>query len=170
LLKAARVPGPYLLVGGSAGGLYVQHFAARHPAQVVAVLALNPELPEDEFMARAFPRFTAEEKARERAYASGKSPDNSQRIDYLTSAKQIKADGPVPVPLTIIESQNNTCPSDDKTCNKLVDIGPKINRSRTAAAAPGGRYIPVTASHNLDHDLPEKIVAEIDRLAALSPG
>lgn len=168
LLKAARVPGPYLLVGGSAGGLYVQHFAARHPTQVIAVLALNPELPEDEFMARAFPRFTAEEKARERDYASGKSPDSSQGIDLLTSAEQIKSDGPVPVPLTIMESQNNTCPSDDKTCNKLVDIGPKINRSRVAAAAPGGSYIPVTASHNLDRDIPDKIATEIDRLAALS--
>lgn len=36
LLKAADVPGPYFLVGISAGGLYIQDFAQRHPGNVVA--------------------------------------------------------------------------------------------------------------------------------------
>lgn len=169
LLKSAQVPGPYLLVGGSAGGLYVQHFAARHRAQVMAVLAMNPESPFDEFMARAVRRFTAEEKTREVDYSSGRSTDNSQGIDYITSAKQIKADGPVPVPLTITESADNACPSGDETCNKLIGISAQINKRRVAAAAPGGRYIPVTAQHDLYADVPEQVLAEIDRLAAL-PG
>jgi pimeloyl-ACP methyl ester carboxylesterase len=85
LLTAAKVPGPYLLAGVSAGGLYVQHFAARHPDQVVAVLAMNPEGRADRFNAAAFPLLAPQERADELAYQRG---DNSQHIDYATSTSR----------------------------------------------------------------------------------
>lgn len=54
LLEAADVPGPYLLVGHSIGGLYVRHFAALNPADVVGMVLVDPShenliarLPED---------------------------------------------------------------------------------------------------------------------------
>ena len=34
LLSAAQVPPPYLLVGSSAGGTFVQLYSAKHPEQV----------------------------------------------------------------------------------------------------------------------------------------
>lgn len=41
LLRAAAVPGPYLLVGHSFGGLVVRAFAAAHPGQVAGVVLLD---------------------------------------------------------------------------------------------------------------------------------
>jgi pimeloyl-ACP methyl ester carboxylesterase len=43
-LKAARIPAPYILVGHSAGGLYVRLFAARHPEQVAAMVLVDPSV------------------------------------------------------------------------------------------------------------------------------
>ncbi|MFJ2768468.1 alpha/beta fold hydrolase [Streptomyces sp. NPDC087300] len=42
LLRAAEVPGPYVLVGHSLGGLYVRHYAQRFPDEVAALLLLDP--------------------------------------------------------------------------------------------------------------------------------
>jgi pimeloyl-ACP methyl ester carboxylesterase len=41
-LAAARIGGPYILVGHSAGGLYVRLFAARHLAAVKGLVLLDP--------------------------------------------------------------------------------------------------------------------------------
>lgn len=42
LLRDAAVPGPYLLVGHSLGGLYARHYAIRFPGEVAALLLLDP--------------------------------------------------------------------------------------------------------------------------------
>lgn len=42
LLRDAGVPGPYLLVGHSLGGLYARHYAIRFPAEVAGLLLLDP--------------------------------------------------------------------------------------------------------------------------------
>jgi pimeloyl-ACP methyl ester carboxylesterase len=42
LLEAASLPGPYVLVGHSLGGLNVQVFAARYPEDVAALVLLDP--------------------------------------------------------------------------------------------------------------------------------
>jgi pimeloyl-ACP methyl ester carboxylesterase len=40
-LKAARIPGPYIVVAHSAGGLYARLFAARRPKQVVGLVFVD---------------------------------------------------------------------------------------------------------------------------------
>jgi pimeloyl-ACP methyl ester carboxylesterase len=42
LLEAAAVPGPYVLVGHSLGGLNMQVFASKHPEDVAAMVLLDP--------------------------------------------------------------------------------------------------------------------------------
>lgn len=42
LLRTARVPGPYVLVGHSLGAAYARRFAQRHPADVAGLLLLDP--------------------------------------------------------------------------------------------------------------------------------
>ena len=42
LLRAAGVPGPYLLVGHSLGGFYARHYAHRFPAEVAGLVLLDP--------------------------------------------------------------------------------------------------------------------------------
>jgi pimeloyl-ACP methyl ester carboxylesterase len=45
LLERAEVPGPYVLVGHSFGGLYVQTFAANYPDQVAGLVLLDSTAP-----------------------------------------------------------------------------------------------------------------------------
>jgi pimeloyl-ACP methyl ester carboxylesterase len=47
LLHAAAVPGPYVLVGHSYGGLVVRIFAARHPERVAGLVLVEPAIPEE---------------------------------------------------------------------------------------------------------------------------
>src|SRR5690606_33387006 len=41
VLENARVEGPYVLVGHSAGGAYVRAFAARHPEDVAGIVLID---------------------------------------------------------------------------------------------------------------------------------
>lgn len=45
LLRAASVKPPYILVGHSAGGLYMQYFARRYPAEVCALVLIDTTHP-----------------------------------------------------------------------------------------------------------------------------
>lgn len=47
LLRALAIPGPYVLVGHSLGGLHAMHFARSHPADTAAVLLLEATAPQD---------------------------------------------------------------------------------------------------------------------------
>ncbi|HLJ51411.1 MAG TPA: alpha/beta hydrolase [Bryobacteraceae bacterium] len=47
MLRAAAVPGPYVLVGHSFGGLVVRLYAARHPDEVLGVVLVDPLRPEE---------------------------------------------------------------------------------------------------------------------------
>lgn len=42
LLQAAEIPGPYLLVGHSLGGIYVRYFAQQYPDRVAGVILVDP--------------------------------------------------------------------------------------------------------------------------------
>ena len=41
LLKAAEVPGPYIMVGHSAGGVYVRAYASKYPSEVVGMVLVD---------------------------------------------------------------------------------------------------------------------------------
>lgn len=47
LLAALAIPGPYVLVGHSLGGLHALHFSRSHPADTAAVVLLEATAPQD---------------------------------------------------------------------------------------------------------------------------
>jgi pimeloyl-ACP methyl ester carboxylesterase len=47
LLQNAAVPGPYVLVGHSYGGLVMRIFAARHTGEVAGLVLIEPAIPEE---------------------------------------------------------------------------------------------------------------------------
>jgi len=52
VLQSANVPGPYILVGHSQGGLYVQHFARLFSDEVAGCVFLDPLSTQDDRFAR----------------------------------------------------------------------------------------------------------------------
>lgn len=47
LLEAARIPGPYILVGHSYGGMTARLFAHQHPEKVAGMVLLDPAHPQE---------------------------------------------------------------------------------------------------------------------------
>ena len=47
LLQKAEVPGPYILVGHSFGGLVMRLFASRHAEDVAGIVLIEPAIPEE---------------------------------------------------------------------------------------------------------------------------
>jgi pimeloyl-ACP methyl ester carboxylesterase len=47
LLKARAIAPPYILVGHSAGGLFVRVFAHQYPEEIVALVLVDPATEED---------------------------------------------------------------------------------------------------------------------------
>lgn len=48
LLEAADVPGPYVLVGHSLGGIFVRQYASAHPDEVVGLVLVDPSHEDQE--------------------------------------------------------------------------------------------------------------------------
>jgi pimeloyl-ACP methyl ester carboxylesterase len=57
LLGAARIPPPYVLVGHSIGGVYVQLFAARYPDEVAGVVLVDSSHPDQLATVPGIPSF-----------------------------------------------------------------------------------------------------------------
>jgi pimeloyl-ACP methyl ester carboxylesterase len=53
LLSKAGIEGPYVLVGHSFGGMYMQTFAARYPEEVAGVALVDSSTEPDQFSARS---------------------------------------------------------------------------------------------------------------------
>jgi pimeloyl-ACP methyl ester carboxylesterase len=60
LLSKANIPGPYVLVGHSAGGLYARLYADHYPNEVVGMVLLDPGHPD---MATRIPALQAKDRA-----------------------------------------------------------------------------------------------------------
>jgi len=71
LLASAQVPGPYLLLGYSAGGMLVQHYARTYPDQLAGVVAINPVPSAHPWLDEVSKIFTAQEMASEESYYKG---------------------------------------------------------------------------------------------------
>jgi alpha/beta hydrolase fold len=144
LLETADVPGPYVLEGTSAGGSFVQLYGRRYPDEVGGVVSMNAVPPADEWMDRALPLFTKEEREAERAFYRGENPEH---IDWFTSNKEFeKAPPPPPVPFEVIISTKVQCEGEPPPCIKSYDVYEDIERE-IAQEWPEGSYRQVEYGH-----------------------
>jgi alpha/beta hydrolase family protein len=162
LLAIAQVPSPYLLVGQSAGGLFVQLYARTFPDQVVGVVAMNPVPPAHPWLDEVSQIFTTQGFSDEKAYYQGQ---NGGPFDYLTSSEQLTAaPKPPEVPFEMLLSTNVQC-EDDNTgaCLKSYPNYERIMKDVTAAW-PHGHFSQMAASHEIYHDNPDAVVAIVERV------
>src|SRR5215204_2619375 len=112
LLDAADVPGPYVLVGQSAGGTFVQLYARTYPDDVAGVVTMNAVPPADPWLDESAPLMTEQERADELAYYAG--GEGTEDFDWNTSFAQLDAAGPPSaVPVLVLISTATECESAD---------------------------------------------------------
>jgi pimeloyl-ACP methyl ester carboxylesterase len=102
LLEAAAVPGPYVLVGHSVGGLFVRLYASRHPDEVAGLVLVDASHEDQDVRRQAMVSadlFAAEQQA---VHA------NTEGIDLDASFAQVRAAraaAPLrPMPLVVLSA------------------------------------------------------------------
>jgi pimeloyl-ACP methyl ester carboxylesterase len=164
LLQTADVAGPYVLVGHSAGGFFVQLYGRRYPDEVVGVVALNAVPHAHPWLERVLPRFNKQEREEELAFYRG---ENDEQIDWLASSKELKkAPPPPPVPFENIISTELQCEGESEEypgpCLKSYDIYEEGERE-VAQQWPEGSYRQVDAYHEIYSTKPEVVIDAVKR-------
>lgn len=132
LLRLAGVPAPYVLVGHSAGGAFVQLYARTYPDQVLGVVAMNPVPPANQWLPQALPLMDAWEQSEEEAAYRGEG--QSESIDWNTSGNQLLA-APAPppgMPFEMLISSVAQCRAPGDACNRTWPVYRAIQEEVTA--------------------------------------
>lgn len=163
LLEAAVVPGPYVLVGHSAGGLLVQAYAATYPDQVGGVVALNPVPPWKPWSTSAMRIMTPLERKDEAAFLGGA---NGESLDYRSISTVIE-DHAVPqdIPFRLMISTADQCPVPDSVCTRTYAEYEKVMEQVAGRWGMGG-FSEMEASHEIHSDATGEVLAVIDEVLA----
>jgi pimeloyl-ACP methyl ester carboxylesterase len=156
LLAAATVPGPYVLVGQSAGGALVQLYARTYPEEVAGVVAMNPVPPAGPWLEGALPLMTEQERAEEETFYRGEG-DWEQFDWYASFAELDAAAAPPDVPFLVLISTIVQCVSPDDVCGRTYGVYESTMRE-LADSWPHGQYLQLEALHEIYQD-PEAVAA-----------
>ena len=160
LLGAAAVPGPYLLIGHSGGGAYVQLYPRVYPTEVAGVLITNPVPPCAEWMEKGFLEMSASEQADELAYLAGENPET---IDWCESSEQISALPAPSMPVEVLISTIAQCASVSDICGRTYPAYTEIMRD-LADSWPAGHFSQVESIHSIYARRPDDFLAVVDAL------
>jgi pimeloyl-ACP methyl ester carboxylesterase len=164
LLEAAGVPGPYALVGQSAGGTFVQLYARTYPGEVAGVVAMNAVPPADPWLEESAPLMTEQERGEELTYYAG--GEGTEDFDWTTSFAQLAAAGPPPaVPFLVLISTAAECESADDICGRTHGVYEAV-MEELAAQWPLGVYTALDAGHEIYYS-PEAVAAIRQLIAAV---
>lgn len=159
LLEAARVPAPYVLVGHSAGGVFVQLYARTYPDQVLGVVAMNPVPPAREWLAQALPLMDAWEQSEEEAAYRGEG--QSESIDWNVTSNQLLA-APMPprdMPFEMLVSSTAQCRTPEDACNRTWEVYRSILEGVTAQWPQGNMTVLRVGADIHVNALPDTIAA-----------
>lgn len=165
LLCAASVPGPYVLVGHSLGGINLQQYAIDFPDQVAAIVLVDVtplDFPENE------PKLRSAHERRKFATALGVAPP-AWRHEYeavATSVRELRASGPLPdVPIIQLSSGRPDDTAGFRTAWRAMQ------RAMSTRLGVVRHDVLEESGHNIQYDDPQRVVEAIReavRLAAES--
>lgn len=159
LLTAASIGGPYVLLGQSAGGMMVQFYARQFPDDVIAVVAMNPVPPYQEWFDQGVPLMAKSIQADEAAYYEGA---NGESLDYRASSRQIDEAPPPPdVPFALLLSTIAQCENPPEDVCSITYRAYEDIMQGVAEGWPRGEFIQFEAGHLLP---PDKVMPVIDRI------
>lgn len=166
LLGAADVPGPYLLVGHSAGGLLVQAYAATYPNEIAGVVALNPVPPWKPWSSLGFKQMTPAERQAEEDYFAGV---NGESLNYRDVSQQIdRLPAPPGIPMHLLISTVAQCDSPDDICGRTYPAQEEIFK-RVVKSWAQGRFSQVEAPHEIHLAHMSAVQAAIDDVLSRAP-
>jgi pimeloyl-ACP methyl ester carboxylesterase len=184
LLEHAGIPGPYLLVGHSLGGVNVQVFAADYPERVAGLVLLDPTplrwLTGEEFpeLRALFEQQTREMAAAAAAMADSADPETRARAGFLKmlasehaellgasgrQAAAIRTFGDLP--LTVIASGQPN-PMFGAAAQPFQDFWIEQSRSLAQKSTAGAFILAAASGHQIHQDAPAQVVAAIRAMLA----
>ncbi|MDR6938213.1 alpha/beta hydrolase [Luteibacter sp. 3190] len=169
-LKAAHVPGPYLLVGHSIGGLHAQVFASMYPDDTAGLVLVSSTHPDQSsaWLSALGPAKPGEEKAvtEARTFISTVQTDptkNEEGLDItpsLAQAKQLKSLGAKPVIVATHSPRFRMVPGLSEPMSiKLEDATQRLQKQFLTLSSNAHQNIAATAGHGLPHEDPAFVVA-----------
>jgi len=157
LLTTARVPGPYVLLGASFGGLIADMYAATYPRDVAGMVLLDASLPSDPAIDKRFlPR------------SEHLKPDDwkgtTESLDRFATYRQARAiAGRAPqIPVTYLAADPLDVPP-SWPVKRLTAAIRRAQRAFVSHFSPG-RLVIVEAPHYMEPVIPERIAREVLRV------
>src|SRR5215212_1537306 len=174
LLHTARIPGPYLLVGHSFGGLILRLYAAQNLPEVAGLVLLDVPHPEQSLRElQLLPLPLSQEPAALRAFRRAITAEwmnpfhNREGFDKAASAAQITATGQLAdLPLIVItagkdESEDGFPP---EIASRLAEDWLAMQRELVGLSSNGTHLIAVESTHAIQDCQPELVVEVIRKL------
>jgi pimeloyl-ACP methyl ester carboxylesterase len=157
LLDSADVAGPYLLVGFSFGGLLATMYAGTYPEQVMGILMLDSSLPTDDEVDQLVPEA-------DRPQVVAEVEGNQERVEVYKTLDQAKAlVAKVPdVPVTYMAAEPVDLPATWPVKKMRAFILAK--QTEFVGRFPKGRLVRVKSSHDIDLELPDRVLQEAERI------
>jgi pimeloyl-ACP methyl ester carboxylesterase len=169
LLRAARVPGPYVLAGHSNSGLFSVLYASTHPRQVAGLVLIDAVHPayHRRQLALLKPLLPPEvwEALRQEAMTPPPRLVDPEGIDIWTSERQTRMAlrrAPLrPMPLVVL-AHGRPEPSPPGWPGEEVERLWQQLQRELAQLVPGGRLVVATESgHDIPHEQPELVLDAI---------
>lgn len=160
LLTNAGIPGPYVLVAHSFGGLNVRLFAAEYAQDVTGMVLVDP-VHEDRFAATSKVLTPEQEQTFERGREG-----NPEGLDYYESSMLVHAIGkPLPnIPLIVIaRGQADPWPS-GWPVDALEKVWRDLETDLASRAPQGMLWIAKDSSHNIPGYQPQIVVDATQRI------
>ena len=165
-LSAAGVPGPFVVVGHSIGGLDAQVFAARYPSKVAGLVLVSTTHPDQVDVWSSLLPAAAEGEPKVLTDArlflktmQSEPPQNSERLDLLRSeeqARQLHSLGSKPVIVLTHSPQYRMVPGLDETLSiKLESATQRMQRQYVQLSTNATQHVAATAGHHLPDEAPD---------------